>query len=163
MMRGPVWGGPQAAGKHHSQPFCQKRLPHPRVVSGPIKPVVTDTPPRCPGFHPLEFRCCPHVARVPCRERVALAPPSGTRRPERSAPARTHQDGGVGSRSPAHGSGEECHQHGTAGLTQCAWSALHWPLRGDAAVLGRTLLPDAAARLGMSLRCLEPSTLALQH
>ena len=22
MMRGPVWGGPQAAGKRHSQPFC---------------------------------------------------------------------------------------------------------------------------------------------
>ena len=30
MMRGPVWGGPQAAGKRHSQPFSQKRLPHPR-------------------------------------------------------------------------------------------------------------------------------------
>jgi len=38
MMRGPVWGGPQAAGKRHSQPFCRKRLPHPRVVSGPTKP-----------------------------------------------------------------------------------------------------------------------------
>ena len=22
LMRGPVWGGPQAAGKRHSQPFC---------------------------------------------------------------------------------------------------------------------------------------------
>ena len=38
MMRGPVWGGPQAAGKRHSQPFCQKRLPHPRGVSQPTKP-----------------------------------------------------------------------------------------------------------------------------
>ena len=39
MMRGPVWGGPQAAGKRHSQPFCQKRLPHPRGVCQPTKPV----------------------------------------------------------------------------------------------------------------------------
>ena len=28
MMRGPVWRGPQAAGKRHSQPFSAKRLPH---------------------------------------------------------------------------------------------------------------------------------------
>ena len=28
MIRGPVWGGPQAAGKRHSQPFSQKRLPN---------------------------------------------------------------------------------------------------------------------------------------
>ena len=27
MMRGPVWGGPQAAGKRHSQPFTAKRAP----------------------------------------------------------------------------------------------------------------------------------------
>ena len=39
MMRGPVWGGPQAAGKRHSQPFCRKRLPHPRGVCPPTKPV----------------------------------------------------------------------------------------------------------------------------
>ena len=32
MMRGPVWGGPQAAGERNSQPFCEKRLPHPRGV-----------------------------------------------------------------------------------------------------------------------------------
>ena len=30
-------GGPQAAGKRHSQPFRAKRLPHPRVVSGRCK------------------------------------------------------------------------------------------------------------------------------
>ena len=29
MMRGPVWGGRQAAGKADSQAFCGKRLPHP--------------------------------------------------------------------------------------------------------------------------------------
>ena len=40
-MRGPVWGGPQAAGKRHSQPFCGKRLPHPREGSRPTKPVKT--------------------------------------------------------------------------------------------------------------------------
>ena len=52
------------------------------------------------------------VARPPRRERVVLAPSRGTRRPAGSAPARTHQDGGVvGRRSPAHGAGEECHQH----------------------------------------------------
>ena len=28
MMRGPVWGGRQAAGKADSQAFCGKRLPH---------------------------------------------------------------------------------------------------------------------------------------
>ena len=39
-MRRPVWGGPQAAGKRHSQPFRAKRLPHPRVVCQPTKPVV---------------------------------------------------------------------------------------------------------------------------
>ena len=38
MMRGPVWGGPQAAGKRHSQPFSQKRLPHPRGVYQGTKP-----------------------------------------------------------------------------------------------------------------------------
>ena len=40
MMRGPVWGGPQAAGKRHSQPFRAKRLPHPRGLSRPTKPVL---------------------------------------------------------------------------------------------------------------------------
>ena len=39
LMRRPVWGGPQAAGKRHSQPFRAKRLPHPRVVCRPTKPV----------------------------------------------------------------------------------------------------------------------------
>ena len=39
MMKGPVWGGPQAAGKRHSQPLCQERLPHPRGLSRPTKPV----------------------------------------------------------------------------------------------------------------------------
>ena len=38
MMRGPVWGGPQAAGKRHSQPFRAKRLPHPRGVYQGTKP-----------------------------------------------------------------------------------------------------------------------------
>ena len=40
MMRGPVWRGPQAAGKRHSQPFSAKRLPHPRGVCRPTKPVL---------------------------------------------------------------------------------------------------------------------------
>ena len=80
------------------------------------------------------------VARPPRRERVVLAPSRGTRRPAGSAPARTHQDGGVvGRRSPAHGAGEECHQHEPQvshtvrahGLMQC---------RG---CLGRALLPNA--------------------
>ena len=43
MMRGPVWRGPQAAGKRHSQPFSAKRLPHPRGVCRPTKPVATFT------------------------------------------------------------------------------------------------------------------------
>ena len=47
LMRRPVWGGQQAAGKRHSQLFSQKRLPHPRVVCQPTKPVTgrsTPTP-----------------------------------------------------------------------------------------------------------------------
>ena len=44
MMRGPVWGGPQAAGKRHSQPFRAKRLPHSRVVTRPAKPVADAIP-----------------------------------------------------------------------------------------------------------------------
>ena len=34
MMRGPAWGGPQAAGKRHSQPFSQKRLPQSVSAAG---------------------------------------------------------------------------------------------------------------------------------
>ena len=37
MMRGPVWRGPQAAGKRHSQPFSAKRLPHAWLGSSPTK------------------------------------------------------------------------------------------------------------------------------
>ena len=46
MMRRPVWGGPQAAGKRHSQPFRAKRLPHPRGVYQGTKPVVRNRRPR---------------------------------------------------------------------------------------------------------------------
>ena len=35
MIRGPVWRGPQAAGKRHSQPFSAKRLPHAWLGSSP--------------------------------------------------------------------------------------------------------------------------------
>ena len=41
MMRGPIWGGPQAAAKRHPQSFSGERLPHPRVVCQPTKPVIT--------------------------------------------------------------------------------------------------------------------------
>ena len=34
MMRGPVWGGQQVAGKRHSQLFRAKTLPHPRTRGG---------------------------------------------------------------------------------------------------------------------------------
>jgi hypothetical protein len=37
MMRGPVWRGPQAAGKRHSQPFSAKRLRHAWLGSSPTK------------------------------------------------------------------------------------------------------------------------------
>jgi hypothetical protein len=39
MMRGPVWGGRQAAGKADSQAFRGKRLPHRWLGSWPTKPV----------------------------------------------------------------------------------------------------------------------------
>ena len=42
MKRGPVWGSPQAAGKRHSQPFCEKRL---RTPGG----VTTGQQPKKPG------------------------------------------------------------------------------------------------------------------
>ena len=62
MMRGPVWGGPQAAGKRHSQPFSAKRLPHPRGVCRPTKPVFVDTGVAVERSTPLlvpvrHFRC----------------------------------------------------------------------------------------------------------
>ena len=62
MMRRPVWGGPQAAGKRHSQPFSAKRLPHPRGVCRPTKPVFVDTGVAVERSTPLlvpvrHFRC----------------------------------------------------------------------------------------------------------
>ena len=96
------------------------------------------------------------------RERVARAPPRGTRRPEGSAPG-THQDGRVGRHSPAHGAGEECHQlgppvsHSAHGLMQCRALATPWRF---VAGLGRTLLmhkpeePGAQhARAAALIRC----------
>ena len=43
MMRGPVWGGRQAAGKADSQAFSGKRLPHRWLGSWPTKPVQGST------------------------------------------------------------------------------------------------------------------------
>ena len=56
MVRGPVLGGPQAAGKLHSQPFNQKRLPHPRVVCQPTKPVAEGCGRNPCAAHALERR-----------------------------------------------------------------------------------------------------------
>jgi len=58
IMRGPVWGGRQAAGKADSQAFCGKRPPHRWLGSSVTKPVKTFTLSTPFRLSLLVLQCC---------------------------------------------------------------------------------------------------------